>query len=242
MQLPSLAVVIPTKNEERYLPVVLQALRRQTLQPQEIIVADAHSTDKTREVAASFGVKVVDGGMPAAGRNRGAEVATSELLLFLDADVDLKDDRWLEKAVTEFQTRNFGLATADVDLMNGRTTELAATGFYNWYVRLWGNTHPHPAGFCIFIKRALFEKVKGFDESVVFCEDHDLGLRAHKFEKFGVLDSVKISISDRRLRKEGPFLAGLKYALAEPYIFLLGPIRTHIFNYGFGYEETKEKS
>jgi glycosyltransferase involved in cell wall biosynthesis len=57
--MPTLSVVIPTKNEERYLPAVLESIRRQSLQPDEVIVADAWSTDATRSIVAQFGGRVV---------------------------------------------------------------------------------------------------------------------------------------------------------------------------------------
>ncbi len=240
MQLPTITIVIPTKNEEQSLPRVLQALRQQTVQPKEIIVADAQSTDSTRDVAASFGVRVVDGGLPGPGRNRGAEVATADVLLFLDADVTIDDPQFIEKALSELVARKLEVATADIYLINGSRAEHFGHAFYNWYVRLWGAKHPHTPGFCLFITRKLFEAVKGFDETVVFCEDHDLGLRAGKRGAFGFLDSVRIGLNDRRLRKEGGLVTAVKYILAEFHIFLLGPIRHNLFRYGFDYNKPQK--
>ena len=86
-----LTIVIPTKNEEAYLPRLLESIQGQTLKPSEIIVADAHSTDATREIARAHGAKVVDGGMISLGRNAGARQAQTDFILFLDADVELRD-------------------------------------------------------------------------------------------------------------------------------------------------------
>ena len=55
--------MIPTKNEADELPTLLRSIRRQTTQPREIIVADANSTDGTREIARQFGARVVEGGL-----------------------------------------------------------------------------------------------------------------------------------------------------------------------------------
>ena len=74
------SVVIPTLNEERDLPVLLDSLKKQTFRDFEIIVGDAGSKDKTREIAESHGARVVQGGMPGVGRNRGAAVANGEYL------------------------------------------------------------------------------------------------------------------------------------------------------------------
>jgi glycosyltransferase involved in cell wall biosynthesis len=77
-----ISIIIPTKNEETCLPKLLDSIKSQDFPDYEIIIADANSTDKTREIAKSYGCIVVDGGLPAVGRNRGAEVANGEILLF----------------------------------------------------------------------------------------------------------------------------------------------------------------
>jgi glycosyltransferase involved in cell wall biosynthesis len=64
-----LSVVIPTLNEEKYLPCLLHALRQQTYPPCEIIIADAHSSDRTRTAALRHSCRVVPGGRPAQGSN-----------------------------------------------------------------------------------------------------------------------------------------------------------------------------
>src|SRR5699024_2344258 len=85
------------RNEAERLPVLLAALAAQDLPPDQVIVVDDNSTDDTAAVAASFaGVEVV--GVPPvpegwAGKPwacaSGAQDARGEVLVFLDADVDL---------------------------------------------------------------------------------------------------------------------------------------------------------
>lgn len=236
---PTLSVVIPTKNEERYLPAVLDAIRRQTLQPKEIIIADAHSVDETRVIAKRAGAIVVDGGLPSAGRNRGAEKATGDLIFFLDADVIIDDDEFFEKAVTEFAQRNFGIATCDLGVVGGNFYDVVTHYFYNFYARLLGAFHPHAPGFCILVKRSVHEKIHGFDESIIFCEDHEYAGRAANIGKFGFLDSIKIFVTTRRQERDGRVSMGFKYVLAEFHLMFIGPIRDDKFKYGFGYEEKK---
>jgi len=84
---PSLTIIIPSLNEIAYLPGLLNALNNQIQKANEIIVADAGSNDGTVELATSYGVRVVPGGLPAVGRNAGARKAQGDYLLFLDADV-----------------------------------------------------------------------------------------------------------------------------------------------------------
>jgi GT2 family glycosyltransferase len=241
MQLPTLSVVIPTKDEERYLPRLLAALRSQTHQPQEIIVADAQSTDATRSLAEQAGAKVVEGGNPSVGRNNGAKAATGDWILFLDADAILNDERFIEKGLQEAIVRGFTLAAPDIYLENGGALDRFGHHFYNWYVRLLGSLRPHVPGFCIFVTRAMFEKVQGFDPTVVFCEDQEFAIRAVRAgARLGFLDSIEVGVTDRRMRRDGSIVVGLKLILAEMYMLFFGPIRTDLFRYHFGYPKDKK--
>ena len=114
MNMTTLSVVIPTKNEEDCLPRLLMSIGQQTVSPIEVIVADAESTDSTVEIANKFGARVVRGGLPGPGRNRGAEVATGELIFFLDADVELLDERFFEKAINDFESKKLDIATTNI--------------------------------------------------------------------------------------------------------------------------------
>jgi glycosyltransferase involved in cell wall biosynthesis len=107
-----ISVVIPTSFEESWLGRLLESLREQVAIPLEIIVADAFSTDKTREIAASYGVIVVDGGSCPEGRNRGASIAKGEYLLFIDADSYLPTRTTLLEAYIKFLKSGADIASA----------------------------------------------------------------------------------------------------------------------------------
>lgn len=78
----NVSIIIPTYNEEDYIENLLKSIKRQDYNDDiEVIVADAFSSDKTVEIAKQYDCIVVDGGLPAVGRNRGAEVATGEFLI-----------------------------------------------------------------------------------------------------------------------------------------------------------------
>ena len=89
-----LSIIIPTLNEEHYLPLLLESIKRQDFDSHgyEIIIADADSRDKTLKIAQNYNCKVIDGGLPAKGKNKGAKVARGDLLLFLDADTVLPEN------------------------------------------------------------------------------------------------------------------------------------------------------
>lgn len=99
VEFPTLSVIIPARNEEGNLPLLLADLARQSLRPSEIICVDDGSTDETARIAGSFGIKVISlrdkpegwTGKTWACQN-GADEAKGELLLFLDADVRLGEN------------------------------------------------------------------------------------------------------------------------------------------------------
>ena len=91
-----LSIIIPTKNEEKYLPNLLRSIKKQTFKDYEIIVADNNSKDKTKKIAKRYGCKIVKGGLPGKARNQGAKFAEGDILLFLDSDPELKTKIFLK--------------------------------------------------------------------------------------------------------------------------------------------------
>lgn len=91
------SVVIPARNAAREIQAVVIAALKATPAPSEVIVVDDASTDDTAELARSVGARIVSHGGeepigPARARNLGAQNATSDLYLFLDADVVIEPD------------------------------------------------------------------------------------------------------------------------------------------------------
>ncbi|MDO9556149.1 MAG: glycosyltransferase, partial [Coriobacteriia bacterium] len=144
----AVSVIVPTLNEAGRLAHLLEALRMQTLPPQEVIVADAGSSDGTAELAHRAGCRVVEGGRPAVGRNYGAAAATCDVLLFLDADVVPSAD-FIERALDEFGATGASVATAAFEpLEAGRLNSIIAMGV-NQFLQVTQSFSPHATGFCI---------------------------------------------------------------------------------------------
>lgn len=235
------SIVIPAKNEERYLPGLLDSIQKQSLRPERVIVADAHSTDRTRQISQKFGSMIVDGGCASVGRNRGAQRVQTTFIVFLDADVELHDPDFFQKAFGEMLERKLDLATCDILPLSQQRIDHLMHKAYNMYARAWDARLAHAPGSCLFVRRAIHERVGGFDESIQFCEDHEYARRITKIGRFGFLRGVKLPISTRRFMKDGRFTTAMKYTLAEVHLSLLGPIRDDRFRYDFGYEEEKTK-
>jgi len=88
----AISVVMPVYNAKHFLPQVLAPLlaMRRTGAILEVIVVDDRSTDKSAELAAEMGARVVTSpvnGGPGAARNIGAARASGDILWFVDADV-----------------------------------------------------------------------------------------------------------------------------------------------------------
>ena len=228
-----LSIIIPTLNEEHYLPLLLESLKKQDFKDYEIIVVDNNSDDRTVKIAKIYGCKVVPGGLPPRARNEGAKVAQGELFLFLDADVILFDNS-LEKFLEEFKERNLDVATCFIKSQNKNFISKIYYNFiYNIGISLLEKIRPSAMNFML-IKRNLHEKINGFDEEIKFGEDIDYLTRASKVGEFAILRSAKILASTRRFEKEGWLRTGLKYVFAH-FIFLFGPIKSDILKYKFGH-------
>ena len=193
------SIIIPTYNEEDYLPVLLDSIKEQDFNDYEVIVADANSKDRTREIAEEYGCTVVDGGLPAVGRNNGAKVAKGEILLFLDSDLQLTED-YLAKVLYEFRMENLGIAITQMLPMSNKIEDKLYHDFANYFMIGVENIKPHGAGcYGIIAKRELHEKCGGFDESLTFGEDTDYIERLAEKERFKVLRNAKIGVSGNRM-------------------------------------------
>ena len=198
-----LSIIIPTYNEEDYLPKLLESIKMQSFDDYEVIVADANSTDKTREIAKDYGCIIVEGGLPAVGRNNGAKIAKGEYLLFLDSDLELTDD-YLRDVLYEFRMERCGIAITQMLPMSNRVDDKLFHDFANQFMISVENIKPHGAGcYGIIVRKQLHDECNGFDESLNFGEDTDYIERLAKKDRFKVLRNAKIGVSTRRLEEEG---------------------------------------
>lgn len=231
-----LSIVIPALNEEKCLPRLLKSIERQDFDDCEIIVADAGSEDKTREIAEQFGAEVVPGGFQSRGRNRGAERAQGDLLLFVDADKILPPG-FLKKSLKEFEERELKVASFLFRYYNGRRfLDFLVGPLWNYPARLLEKVLPVTKGV-ILVNKELHQQLGGFDQEIKIGEDVCYVRQASRLGKFGLVKSVKFWDSARRLEQDGYFKTYLKFVLGALHILLLGPIKSDIFNYEFDHYE-----
>lgn len=243
-----LTIVIPTLNEEKFIGGLLSSIKSQNFRDYEIILADAGSTDKTIEIAKSFGCRIVKGGLPAKGRNEGAKAARGNLLLFLDADTELQKE-FLKKAFHEFYDRKLDIASCrllPLESVRGSRESLIKVSFElaDYLMVAFEKLAPFGVGSMILVKPELHKKAGGFDENVRFGEDTIYIRKAAKLGKFGVLKSVKIHWSIRRFEKENwlkpIFLYILGWFLIGIDTKALDIFKKGFFEYKFGHYQDKE--
>ena len=111
---PGVSVIIPAYNASRTIRACLQSvLAAEYGGPVEVIVVDDGSTDETSTIAASLGCVTVrrdTNGGPALARNAGAQAARGEILIFLDADTEMRTDT-VREAVRALRREGVGAVT-----------------------------------------------------------------------------------------------------------------------------------
>jgi glycosyltransferase involved in cell wall biosynthesis len=226
-----LSIIIPTLNEEKYLPLLLEAIKKQNFADCEILVADAGSEDKTTEIARNYGCRIVKGGLPAKGRNEGAKEARGEVFLFTDADNIFLPENFFKKLLKEFEKRKLDVASFPI-YPQGNGFDKVVYGLYNFWVNLIQSFSAYATN-SVLVKKEIHQKIGGFDEKIKMAEDHSYAKRARKFGKFGFIKTEPVLTSTRRFEKDGRFKTYLKYFLAGIYLFFFGDIKSDIFNYRF---------
>ncbi len=235
-----LSIIIPTLNEEKCLPLLLGSIKKQNFNSDlEVIIADAGSTDKTIEIAESFGCRIVPGGVPAKGRNEGGKAARGDLLLFMDADNICLPDNFLTELTKEFKERNLDIASFPV-CPKGNNFDRFAYGLYNWWAKLSQKFLPHATNSAL-VKKEILQKINGFDEEIKIAEDHDFVRRAAKIGRFGFIKTKPVLTSTRRFERDGRLKTYFIYILAGIYILIFGPIKSDIFKYRFEYLKKSKK-
>jgi glycosyltransferase involved in cell wall biosynthesis len=194
-----LSCIVPAHNEARLLGATLDALHaaaRARAIAYEIVVVDDASTDRTAEVAAAAGARVlrVEHRHIAATRNAGAREATGDVLVFVDADTLVGADTL--RAALEALADGAAGGGAAVRLAGPlRAHERALIGMSVLAFRL-ARIAP---GCFVFCTRAAFEAAGGFDERYYAGEDVALSRALARQGRFVVLREA-VYTSARKLR------------------------------------------
>lgn len=159
---PSLSVIVPVYDGERFLAEALHSIYQQNYQPLEILVVDDGSTDRSADIATGFpGVCVLrkaHSGV-AATLNLGVRQANGEYLAFLDAD-----DRWLPDKLTRqiSELRH----QPDLDMVFGQARQFTLRRGANEDEEVFSRPQPAIHKSALLIRSASFWRVGEFPEQL----------------------------------------------------------------------------
>lgn len=203
-----LSVVIPAYNEEKYLPATLAALKAAIVDADaEIIVVDNESTDATRDISESNGVRVLNESEHniARVRNTGAEAATGETIVFLDADTLVPPGIFEAILAATDDERCLG---GSVGVVYEPVSDRPIVSFF---MKLWpilGNFTKMRGGALQFCRSDIFRELSGYDETIYVGEDIDFHWRLDKLANSrgcftAFIEEPPVRTSSRRWQKMG---------------------------------------
>jgi glycosyltransferase involved in cell wall biosynthesis len=244
------SVIIPTLNEESYLPKLLNDLLKQKEKDFEVVVVDANSKDKTKTVVDGFKKKLKIKFYKtqlinvATQRNYGAKRSQGKYLIFIDADARIRPT-FIKKSVA-YINKFKGLVFIPY-LLPEKGDEEYKTLFDigNLLVEFSQNlSKKFSLGGSMIFERNFFQMIEGFDNKLYISEDHEL---IQRIFKWGVtprfMKDNKITVSLRRWKKEGNLKIIYKYFIVTAYRLLGGEVKSKIIEYKMGgseYEKIKK--
>jgi glycosyltransferase involved in cell wall biosynthesis len=198
----TVSVIIPTYNGADKIVHALRGLEQQRRQPDEVIVVIDGSTDGTAELLrkehfALPGFRIVEQANKgrAGVRNRGAQEASGDLLVFMDDDILVPVD-WLEHHIAHHENNAESILTGKLQSRGeGEPPEDEFHLFENWLNNRWNSennketeeavllNHPYVTAANFSIYRSTFGELNGFDERLKDAEDYDFAYRAKLKDK-----------------------------------------------------------
>lgn len=176
--------VVPCRNGEKYLTQTINSILNQTVKEIELVIVDDHSTDNTSRIAHDFAEKdkrvilanLEDKEGVGAGRNLGTRLARGDIIIPSDAD----DPCYPNKAdiiVSELEKNKADIFYGNVMRFYTKTgtKELRHFQPYDQQLLKYINFIANP---CSGFYKHVFDKVKGYDESIRIGEDYDFWLSA----------------------------------------------------------------
>lgn len=180
---PLVSIIVPTFNRAQLVAEAIKSVLNQTYGNFEIIIIDDYSTDNTAELIGKINDDRIsyfclnkNQGAPAA-RNIGLKKASGQLIAFLDSD-----DQWvstkLEKQVALFEReQHIGLVYTGIKFINNQSERVLVPkvrGDISKNILMKNYVGPTSS---VLIKKALIDKVGGFDNTLPSCQDWDLFIR-----------------------------------------------------------------
>lgn len=195
-----LTIVIPCKNEGYGIVDVIRELENKY----NIIIADSTDESMSRGILNNYArtyskIKVVSGGLPAIARNNGAKNVTTPYILFLDADIYIKDKTIIPYCIKTIHDAELDLVT--IKLTTFETKYRWIFWIFNLIQLFTTRTKPFAIGGFMLFRTETFRKLGGFNESDTVAEDYHLSMKIQP-NRFCVLNKTAWTYG-RRFKAKG---------------------------------------
>jgi glycosyltransferase involved in cell wall biosynthesis len=208
-----LTIVIPCKNESSLIIETLIFILGQ-VEKFKIIVADSSTDNESIILLKQFQEKfkeqiiIVEGGLPSVARNNGAKLVDTPYVLFLDADIHIKQNDLIVKCFNEMIIGRYDLLTCKFKTLEGK---------FDWIYKIFNviqwvssKTTPFALGGFMLFKTDTFNKLNGFNNEDKIAEDYHLSSKivpnkfrvanlfvytpCRRFEKKGLWYMIKLMV------------------------------------------------
>jgi glycosyltransferase involved in cell wall biosynthesis len=199
-----LTIVIPCKNENKVIDQTLTLLNYQeSIEGVKVIVSDSSDDETTvqlkQRISDKFDLEIIQGGLPGKARNNGVKITKTPYILFMDSDIFILDNKLIKDLLLEVIFYDYHLATTKFKTTNGKYNFVFR--FFDFVQKLTKGISPFCLGGFMLIKRSEFNKIGGFDESVMVAEDYLLSkqIEGNKF----FIDNKTLFTPPRRFSNKG---------------------------------------
>ncbi len=223
-------VIIPHKNDSALIPRALNSIRAQTYQPNQVIVIDDWSNDYQKKlldqvIADNKAVLPIEcvksyGHGLSAAKNTGIELASEEIIAFLDCDDEWRFDK-LEKQIKIFSTAYAAVHSWCTNISsNGNHTLLKPTVRYSQLNLIRGEYSVTGSSSSIILRRTTALEVGGFNEKLTSAEDVDMWVRISMHGGLICVEESLVNVHSRNTgtQKSLQYVPDLKFSSHEKMV------------------------
>ena len=206
-----LTIIIPCKNEEKYITRTLSILQKQNdIHGTKIYIADANSTDNTIKYINDFkknnkvlDIEIIKGGMVSVARNNGLKKVNTKYTLFLDADTVIKNKNHIKYYIEKMIKYDLHLMASPVYCTVDDFFAKLMYFLFNISNKFLSMFQPFSVGMFFLTDTQKVKKLGGFDETVIHSEDYLLS-KKYSIKKFKI-GKYKVGQDNRRFKRFGYF-------------------------------------
>lgn len=227
-----ISIIIPTKNSAQYLKTCLESIQQQSYRYFEIILIDNQSTDKTLSIAKKFMCKIYQFGPERSAQvNFGVTKALGEFVYKVDSDFKLEKNV-LAEAIQVIKKDK-------LDAIVVHNSPDKNCGLWAKVRKFETDMYKNDLNFSSarFIKKAVYKKIGGFDETIVAGEDYDFQNKLNQAGfKTGFIQAEAIHLDEAiplriRIKKYYQYGKNFKNYLRKNKFNKLSPMRGVFFKH-----------